>query len=159
MRRMALTLPISIRWSLMRRISMTVITVVAVLRLVKAGEIALVEVVFVMVDKPRIVGGAPPMILTALGLITDVLLVMKVAKAKVKGVSRVASKSPIGSVASTTSMANVSLNITPAEVVVVKFTPVEVNALSPALEGNSVLERLMVAVSLVFNDVHPFNGM
>ena len=80
-------------------------------------------------------------------------------KAKVKGVSRVASKSPIGSVASTTSMANVSLNITPAEVVEVKITPVEVNGLSPALEGNSVLERLMVAVSLVFNDVHPFNGM
>ena len=82
MRRMTLTLPISIRWSLMRRISTTVVTVVAVLSLVETGEIALVEVVFVMVDKPRIVGGAPPMILTALGLITDVLLVMKVAKVR-----------------------------------------------------------------------------
>ena len=58
------------------------VVAVLVLRLVKAGEIALVEVVFVMVDKPGIVGGAPPMILTALGLITDVLLVMKVAKVR-----------------------------------------------------------------------------
>ena len=54
-----------------------VVVAVLVLRLVKAGEIALVEVVFVVVDKPRIVGVSPPVILTALGLITDVLLVME----------------------------------------------------------------------------------
>jgi len=59
-----------------------VAVLVLVLRLVKAGEIALVEVVFVMVDKPRIVGVTPPMKFTALGLITDVLLVMKVAKVR-----------------------------------------------------------------------------
>ena len=61
----------------MRRISTTVVTVVAVLSLVETGEIALVEVVFVMVDKPRIVGVTPPMKFTSLGLITDVLLVME----------------------------------------------------------------------------------
>ena len=59
------------------------VVAVLVLRLVKAGEIALVEVVFVVVDKPRIVGVSPPMILAALGLITkDALFVMKVAKVR-----------------------------------------------------------------------------
>ena len=59
------------------------VVAVLVLRLVKAGEIALVEVVFVVVDKPRIVGVSPPVILTALGLITkDALFVMKVAKVR-----------------------------------------------------------------------------